>query len=348
MSNNSIFRNILNLHSYIFNNKWKILFLVFGVLIAYALGKKFGLKNENFDDTKNSDTIKSEDNAIEKKNTEEFHSVDEQNQKDDMINKAIDRGVKNVKAQPIITETNKKNKLKKIDLKQYVHKSLVPDIDDYVNKDDVARHYISKKLLDKKYMLKENCKPQDIDYSKYISRDDLQNYYISKSILDKKYIKKDDCDCYVDSAAQSDTEVSQDTYSNDDEVIQKVEVRHRKKIIEVPEIVYKKVKVEVEEPSLEVEEPSLEVETPPIIIKKSPKRLPILKKKSSIILKPSPKKKKKSKCNSPRLLKQQSILDKNKLDMNDNFSKVDDDYTYCNAKSCVVNGFPNGLSVSES
>lgn len=339
MSNNSIFRNILNLHSYINNNKWKILFLVFGVLIAFALGKKFGLKNENFDDTKNSDTMKSEDNTIEKKNTEEFHSADEQNQKDDMINKAIDRGVKNVKAQPIITETNKKNKLKKIDLKQYVHKSLVPDIDDYVNKDDVARHYISKKLLDKKYMLKENCKPQDIDYSKYISRDDLQNYYISKSILDKKYIKKDDCDCYVDSAAQSDTEVSQDTSSKDSEVIQKVEVRHRKKIIEVPEIVYKKVKVEVEEPSLEVE-------TPPIIIKKSPKRLPILKKKSSIILKPSPKKK--SKCNSPRLLKQQSILDKNKLDMNDNFSKVDDDYTYCNAKSCVVNGFPNGISVSES
>jgi hypothetical protein len=114
----------------------------------------------------------------------------------------------------------------------------------------------------------------------------------------------------------------------------------------VPEIVYKKVKVEVEEPSIEVK-------TPPLIVKKSPRKSPrrspskspLLKKRTKIILKPSPKK---TKCNSPRLLKQQSILDKNKLDMNDNYSKIDDDYTYCNAKSCLVNGFPNGLSTAES
>jgi hypothetical protein len=340
MLDNLVSQNILNVHNYIINNKWTILFLIFGILIAYALGKKFGLNNENFDDTANEVV------RTDKKNTEEFHSPDEKNQKDDMINKAIDRGVKNVKTQPIVKNTVAKPTYKKIDLKQYVHKSLVPNIDEYVNKDDVARHYISKKLLDKKYMLKENCKPQDVDYSKYISRDDLKNYYISKTTLDKKYIKKEDCECSVaDTSVEQSVEPSTDT-SKDDEVIQKVEVRRRKKIIEVPEIVYKKVKVEVEEPSIEVK-------TPPLIVKKSPRKSPrrspskspLLKKRTKIILKPSPKK---TKCNSPRLLKQQSILDKNKLDMNDNYSKIDDDYTYCNAKSCLVNGFPNGLSTAES
>lgn len=333
MLDNLVSQNILNLHSYIINNKWRILFLIFGVLIAYALGKKFGSNNENFEETPN-DTNKKEDISTERKNTEEFHSPDERDQKDDMINKALDRGVKNVKAQPIITKTETKHKCKKVDLKQYVHKSLVPDIDEYVSKDDVARHYISKKLLDKKYMLKENCKPEEVDYSKYISRDDLKNFYVSKSALDKKYIKKEDCDCSVDASSEASTDTSKDP-----EVIQKVEVRRRKKIIEVPEIVYKKVKVEVDEPSVEVK-------APPMIVKRSPRRSPIFKKRSNIILKRSPKKK--SKCNSPRLLKEQSILDKNKLEMNDSFSKVDDDYTYCNAKSCVVNGFPNGLSLSKS
>ena len=186
MIDNLVSQNILSVHNYIINKKWSILFLIFGVLIAYALGKKFGLNNENFDDTANEPVVT---NNI--KNTEEFHSVDEKNQKDDMINKAIDRGVKNVKAMPIVTKTVSKPQCKKVDLKQYVHKSLVPDIDEYVNKDDVARHYISKKLLDKKYMLKESCKPIDVDYSKYISRDDLKNYYISKTSIDKKYIKKE-------------------------------------------------------------------------------------------------------------------------------------------------------------
>jgi hypothetical protein len=321
MADNLVSQNILNLNNYIINNKWLILFLIFGVLIAYALGKKFGLNNENF----NNETVK-KSKIDNDKTTEDFHSNDSKNEKDDMINRAIDRGVKNIKAEPIIKKTVAKPKCKKVDLTQYVHKSLVPDIDDYVPKDTVDRFYISNKNLDKNYMLKKNCKPKDVDYTKFISRDDLKNYYVSKTRLDKKYIKKEDCDC-SESTDQS----------KEPEVIQKVEVRRRKKIIEVPEIVYKKVKVEVEEPIVEVK-------TPPVLIKKkSPKQSPLVK-KTVILLKQSPKKK--SKCNSPRLLKQQSILDKNRLDMSDNYSKVDDTYTYCNAKSCAINGFPNGLSTS--
>ena len=321
MADNLVSQNILNLNNYIINNKWRILFLIFGVLIAYALGKKFGLTNENFND----ETIK-KSKIDNDKTTEDFHSNDSKNEKDDMINRAIDRGVKNIKAEPIIKKTISKPKCRKVDLTQYVHKSLVPDIDDYVSKDTVDRFYISNKNLDKNYMLKKNCKPKDVDYTKFISRDDLKNYYVSKTRLDKSYIKKEDCDCSVST-----------DQSNEPEVIQKVEVRRRKKIIEVPEIVYKKVKVEVDEPMVEVK-------TPPLLIKKkSPKKSPLVK-KTVILLKPSPKKK--SKCNSPRLLKQQSILDKNRLDMSDNYSKIDDTYTYCNAKSCAINGFPNGLSTS--
>jgi hypothetical protein len=328
MINNFISENILKLHSNIINNKWSILFLIFGILIAYALGKKLGLKRENFDDNKN------------KLVSEKFHSPNENNQKDDMINKAIERGVKNVKSEPIITKKTEKHKFNKVDLKQYVHKTLVPDIDDYVSKDDVGRNYISKKMLDKKYMLKESCKPVDVDYTKYISRDVLKDQYVSKMNIEKKYIKKEDCDCSI-SHKEEDT-TSNDTSSEDSDVIQKVEIRKRKKIIEVPEIVYKKVKVEVEEPE-KVEEPPVE-ESPPVEVKKIRRRSPksLSRKKTLILLKSSPKKK--SKCNSPRLLKQQSILDKNKLEMNDAYAKVDDNYTYCNAKSCSVNGFPNGLS----
>ena len=332
MINNFISQNILKLHSNITNNKWSILFLIFGILIAYALGKKLGLKTENFDDNKN------------KLVSEKFHSPNENNQKDDMINKAIDRGVKNVKSEPIITKKTEKHKCKKVDLKQYVHKTLVPDIDEYVSKDDVGRNYISKKVLDKKYMLKESCKPVDVDYTKYISRDALKDHYVSKMNIDKKYIKKEDCDCSI-SHVEEDTS-SNDTSTEDPEVIQKVEIRKRKKIIEVPEIVYKKVKVEVEEPP-KVEEPSVE-EVTPVKVKKMIKRSPksLCKKKTSILLKSSPKKK--AKCNSPKLLKQQSILDKNKLEMDDTYAKVDDNYTYCNAKSCAINGFPNGLSTLNS
>lgn len=192
-------------------------------------------------------------------------------------------------------------------------------------------------MLDKKYMLKESCKPVDIDYTKYISRDDLKDHYVSKMKIDKKYMKKEDCDCsisHMEEDASSKDPSSED--SDDSEVIQKVEIRKRKKIIEVPEIVYKKVKIEVEEPSVE--------EAPPVEVKKIRKRSPksLSNKKTLILLKSSPKKK--SKCNSPILLKQQSLLDKNKLEMNDAYAKVDDNYTYCNAKSCSVNGFPNGLS----
>ena len=344
MINNLISQNILNTHSYIINNKWRILFLIFGILIAYALGKKFGLNKENFDDHKNEPVSKKDEATKDTKNsnkTEKFHSPDEQNQKDDMINKAIDRGVKNIKAEPIVTKTDVKPKCNKVDLKQYVHKSLVPDIDEYVSKDDLSRHYISKKLLDKQYMLKESCKPVNVDYSKYISREDLKTYYVSKMNIDKKYIKKEDCDCSV---THSDGDA---TSSDEPDIVQKVEIRRRKKIIEVPEIVYKKVKVEVEEPSVEIEEPSVEIVTPRLKFRKSPKHpTTVLKKKTSILIKPSPKKK--SKCNSPRLLKQQSILDKNKLDMSDKYSKIDDNYSYCNAKSCKVNGFPNGLSTLNS
>lgn len=316
---------ILNVNNYIINNKWRILFLIFGILIAYALGKKFGLNNENFSD----ETIKK--SKIDKdKTTEDFHS---NNEKDDMINRAIDRGVKNIKAEPIIKKRVSKPKCKKVDLTQYVHKSLVPDIDDYVSKDTVDRFYISNKNLDKKYMLKNDCKPKDVDHTKFISRDDLKKHYVSKSQLDKNYIKKEECDCSVSTDE-----------SNEPEVIQKVEVKRRKKIIEVPEIVYKKVKVEVDKPVVEVKtQPKLITKSPKQSPKQSPKKSPLVK-KTVILLKPSPKKK--SKCNSPTLLKQQSILDKNKLDMSDKYSKVDDTYTYCNAKSCAINGFPNGLSAS--
>lgn len=318
---------ILNLHSYINNNKWRILFIIFGVLIAYALGKKFGLKNENFND---------------KNQNEDFHSGDEKSHKDDMINKAIDRGVKNIKAEPIVKRKEYKSKCRKVDLKQYVHKSLVPDIDDYVTKDHVERHYISKKDLDKRYMLKKNCKPEEIDYTKYISKDDVKNYYVSKSSFEKKYMKKEDCDCY-----------GSDDKSDEQDIIQKVEVKRTKKVIEVPEIVYKKVKVEVDKPQIEEniklikkspevkkEKSCLKIKRSP---KKSPRKLPVIK-TAQIIIKKSPKKK--SKCNSPTLIKQQTLLNKNRLDMNDNYSKVDDPYTYCNAKSCIINGFPNGISTS--
>ena len=183
---------------------------------------------------------------------------------------------------------------------------------------------------------------KEIDYTKYISKDDVKNYYISKSSFEKKYMKKEDCDCYESNEK-----------SADQDVIQKVEVKRTKKVIEVPEIVYKKVKIEVDDPQIEQDtkiiKKSPKVKKEKICAKirsspkKSPKKSPIIK-SSQIIIKKSPKKK--SKCNSPTLIKQQSLLDKNRLDMNDKYSKVDDPYTYCNAKSCLINGFPNGISTS--
>jgi hypothetical protein len=60
--------------------------------------------------------------------------------------------------------------------------------------------------------------------------------------------------------------------------------------------------------------------------KKSPKkRSPILKNSETKIL----------------LNKQQELLDKNALDYKDNFMKVDT--PACNAKTCGINGYPNGL-----
>jgi hypothetical protein len=341
-------KSIVAVNDFFVNNKWTILILIFGILIAFALGKRFSSygmtqAQEDFDaDTEsNADTVSNADtesnaDADDESTIEEFHDVQEN---DDKINKALDRGEKSIKLPRRNRKIFEKPKCKKVDLKNFVHKSLVPDMDDYISKDDVDRYYMPKIMVDKKYMLKKSCSPKEVDYSKYVSRRDLKRYYIPKRSLDKNYMKKSDCECSTDS---------------EPEVIQKVEIQKKKKIVEVPEIVYKKVPVEIKKPVLVKEKPKISPVQPkkvvatPKKVEATPKKVVAPPKKVEATPKKVEEKKPTNvntqpKCNTPELLKQAKILEKNTLEMSDNYAKIDDSYTYCNAKSCSANGFPGGL-----
>jgi hypothetical protein len=130
-------------------NKWTILFIVFGILISYSVGKSMALNNKDNDEYFDNRCVK------QKKLYEDNKPV-----KCEETEEVIEK--ETVASASCPKMPNMKDYMRKEDcpdLSEYVHKSLIPDLNKYVSKNYVKENYISRELLKKNYMRKCDCRP---------------------------------------------------------------------------------------------------------------------------------------------------------------------------------------------
>jgi len=324
-----MFENIL---VFVDKYKWCLLFLVFGVLIAYALGKRSAQEsapsqeviNKIETDNKNktvsggnnnkpnreffNGSAKKKSSSKKKKirtkvvtsppksRTSVSSSSDTESclsAPDDFVNKHV------IKEKRYTSPTKQVLKPVKV---VYKKKSRSPNkvaVSKKVKKEvcpDLSRYVPKVEVIDK-YMLKSQCKPKKIDHTKYVSRDVLENNYVHKD----EYNQLED-----DYRLMNDTNV---------------ELRKR-----------------LDQQQKRQREQRLLLQKQQKKISKNKKvisaRISNIKKKVSS---------KKNRVGDKNLVAQQDLLDKNKMEITDNFAKVNDPFTICNLKTCNVNGYPNGL-----
>jgi hypothetical protein len=130
-------------------NKWTILFIVFGILIAYSVGKSIAENNEDKPEY-------FENRCIKQKRLYEDNKPVKCEEKDEVVKKVT------VASASCPKMPNMKDYMRKEDcpdLSDYVHKSLLPDLNNYISKNYVKENYISRELLKKNYMRKCDCRP---------------------------------------------------------------------------------------------------------------------------------------------------------------------------------------------
>jgi len=128
-------------------NKWTILFILFGILISYSVGKSIAVnKSENF-----------ENRCIKQKRLYEDNKPVQCEEKEEEEVKKVTVASASCPQLPNMKDYMRKEDCP--DLSDYVHKSLIPDLNNYVSKNYVKENYISRDLLKKNYMRKCDCQP---------------------------------------------------------------------------------------------------------------------------------------------------------------------------------------------
>jgi hypothetical protein len=131
------------------DNKWTILFIVFGILIAYSVGKSIATSSnqaENFETRCEKEKKLYENNKPVKCDDEEVEVI-----------KKVTVASASCPKTPDMKDYMRKEDCP--DLSDYVHKSLIPDLNKYISKEYVKQNYISRDLLKKNYMRKCDCRP---------------------------------------------------------------------------------------------------------------------------------------------------------------------------------------------
>jgi len=127
-------KGLNDLWKYILENKWSLLFIVFGILVAYSIGQqmannKVSLK-ENFESRCEKEKRLYEDNK-----PCEICEEDKPKKKKIIASASC----------PKMPDMNKYVLKKNVpDLKDYIHKSLLPDMDKYMLKEYVKDNYVRR------------------------------------------------------------------------------------------------------------------------------------------------------------------------------------------------------------
>jgi len=122
-------------------NKWSSIFIIFGIMVAYSIGKQYAQNQKQEDFMDDLDAYKDKKPILKE--------LPKKPKKKKIIASA---------SCPEMPDLNKyilKTELP--NLNDYVHKSLVPDLQNYLSKPYVRQNFISKTKLDEEYILKTEC-----------------------------------------------------------------------------------------------------------------------------------------------------------------------------------------------
>lgn len=138
-------KELSNIGKLLDDNKWTIVFIVFGILIAYSVGKSMaGSTKENFE------TRCEKEKTLYEDNKPKCDSDDEPKEKKTIASASCPEA-------PDMKKYMRKEDCP--DITDYVHKSLMPDLSKYLSKQYVQDNYISRESLKKNYMRKCDCRP---------------------------------------------------------------------------------------------------------------------------------------------------------------------------------------------
>ena len=159
-------KELLTYGKTLLDNKWTVLFIVFGILVAYSMGKSFatGNKIEDFETRCEKEKNLYDDNKPKIEEKDEDEDEDEDDEEDDEP-EPVEKKVKTIAAaiNPSTSNTSTSNtstsnlEINCPDLSNYTHKSLIPDLSGYLSKEYVRTNYISKEKLNKNYVRKSDC-----------------------------------------------------------------------------------------------------------------------------------------------------------------------------------------------
>jgi hypothetical protein len=128
------------------DNKWTVLFIVFGILVAYSMGKTFanGNKIEDFESRCEKEKNLYDNKPKIKENYEnDESSSDDEDDEDEPEPEQVEKKIKIITGAINPSTPNlEKN---------------CPDLNGYLSKEYVKKNYISKEKLNKNYMRKSNC-----------------------------------------------------------------------------------------------------------------------------------------------------------------------------------------------
>ena len=153
-------KELLTYGKTLLDNKWTILFIVFGILVAYSMGKSFanGNKIEDFE-TRCEKEKNLYDNNKPKIEEKDDDDSDDDDDEDEPVQEPNQESVeKKVKSIAVASNPSTSNlEINCPDLSNYTHKSLIPDLSGYLSKEYVRKNYISKEKLNENYMRKNDC-----------------------------------------------------------------------------------------------------------------------------------------------------------------------------------------------
>ena len=143
------------------DNKWTVLFIVFGILVAYSMGKSLakGNKIEDFETSCEKEKNLYDNNPqIKEKYTNEVDEDDEDDEDEDEPEpEPVAKKIKTIASASASASSSNSNKEDCPDLSNYIHKSIIPDLNGYLSKEYVKQNYISRETLKKNYMRKCDC-----------------------------------------------------------------------------------------------------------------------------------------------------------------------------------------------
>ena len=150
-------KELLTYGKTLLDNKWTILFIVFGILVAYSMGKSFanGNKIEDFETRCEKEKNLYDNNKPKIEEKDDDSEDDDADDEDKPVQEPVEKKVKSIAVASNPSTSNLE--INCPDLSNYTHKSLIPDLSGYLSKEYVRKNYISKEKLNENYMRKNDC-----------------------------------------------------------------------------------------------------------------------------------------------------------------------------------------------